>query len=54
MWDISKVLVDVLSKVVNVCVTYQSKGHWLLIDALFLAITISCKLKEKKKKFLFR
>jgi hypothetical protein len=43
-------LVDVLSQVVSVCVMYQYRGHWLLIDALFVAITMSCKLKEKQKK----
>jgi hypothetical protein len=35
---ISKIFVDVLSPMVNACVMNQSKGYWLLIDALFEAI----------------
>jgi len=27
----------------------QFRGHWLLIDVLFIAINMSCKLKEKQK-----
>jgi hypothetical protein len=38
---ISKIFVDVLSLMVNACVMNQSKGYWLLIDALFVAITMS-------------
>jgi hypothetical protein len=34
---------------VSACVMNQSKGHWLLINELFGAITMSCKLKEEKK-----
>jgi hypothetical protein len=38
---------------VSACVMNQSKGHWLLIDELFGAITMSYKLKEEQKKTLF-
>jgi hypothetical protein len=32
---------------VNACVMNQSRGHWLLIGALFTTITMSCTLKEE-------
>jgi uncharacterized membrane protein len=45
--DILKVLVDTFFLVVNAFVVNQYKGHWLLIDALFVAITMNYKLKEE-------
>ncbi len=36
-----------MSHVVNVCILNQSKGHWLLNDALNIAISMSLKLKEE-------
>jgi hypothetical protein len=44
--DIFKVLVN-LFLVVNAFVMNQYKGSWLLIDALFLVITMNSKLKEE-------
>ncbi len=34
---------------VNACVMNQFRGCWLLINALFIAITMSCKLNEEPK-----
>jgi hypothetical protein len=53
LYPISKVLVDVLSLVINVCVMNQFKGHWLLIDVLFTTITMNCKFKKKIETNLF-
>jgi hypothetical protein len=46
-WHILKILVDVFFSTMSPCVMNQFKGHWLLIGALFIAITMSCKLKEE-------
>jgi hypothetical protein len=46
-WHILKILIDVFSTMVNACVMNQSRGHWLLIGALFTTITMSCTLKEE-------
>jgi hypothetical protein len=43
--DIFKVLVEKLFLMVNAFVMNQSRGHWLLIDVLFVAITMNSKLK---------
>jgi hypothetical protein len=44
---------DVFFLVVNACVMNQSKGHWLLLDALFIAITMICKFRKKAETNLF-
>jgi hypothetical protein len=54
LYPISKVLVDVLSLVVNVCVINQFKGDRLLTDVLFVTITMNCKLKRAINKPFFR
>jgi hypothetical protein len=46
-WHILKNLVDVFSSMVSACVMNQSRGHWLLIGAMFTTITMSCTLKEE-------
>jgi len=48
-WHISQIIVNVLSLVVSAYVLNQSRGHWLLFDALNVVITMSLKLKEKSK-----
>jgi hypothetical protein len=52
-WHISKVLIEVFFPVVNVCVMNQSRGHWLLLDALFVAITMTCKFRKEAETNLF-
>jgi hypothetical protein len=48
-WHILKNLVDIFFSTVSACVMNKSRGHWLLIGALFIVITMSCKLKEELK-----
>ncbi len=48
-WHISQIVVGCLSPIVSTCVINQSCGHWLLSDALHSIISMSSKLKEKKK-----
>ncbi len=48
-WYICPIVVDCLSTIVMACVLNQSRGHWLLSDALHFAISMSLKLKEKPK-----
>ncbi len=48
-WYICPIIVDCLSTIVMACVLNQSRGHWLLSNALHFAISISLKLKEKPK-----
>jgi hypothetical protein len=38
---------------VNACVMNQSRGHWLLSNALFITITMTCKFKEEDEMNLF-
>jgi hypothetical protein len=42
-----KIIIDILSLVVSVCVLNQSHGHWLFLNALHIAITMTLKLKVK-------
>ncbi len=46
-WHISKIIVDFLSLVVNVCFLNQSNNHWLFFDALQFAIIMCLKFREK-------
>jgi hypothetical protein len=43
-----KIVVDILSPIVSACVFNQSRWHWLLYDALHVAITMALKPKEYK------
>jgi hypothetical protein len=45
--NVFKVIVDIFFLVVSVSVFNQSHGHWLLFDALHVAITMALKLKTK-------
>lgn len=40
-WDVLKIIVDILSLVVNVCVFNQSYGHLLFFNVLHVAITMA-------------
>jgi hypothetical protein len=32
-WDVSQIIIDIFSQIINVCVFNQSYGHWLFFDA---------------------
>jgi hypothetical protein len=40
-WDVLKIIVDIHSLVVNVCVFNQSCGHLLFFNVLHVAITMA-------------
>jgi hypothetical protein len=40
-------IIDILFLIVTISILNQSKGHWLLSDALHVNISKSLKLKEK-------
>jgi hypothetical protein len=48
-WYIYQIVVHCLSPVVTTCVLNQSRGHWLLNDALHSTISMSLKLREEPK-----
>jgi len=48
-WHIYQIIINVLSLVINACVLNQSRGHWLLFDALNVIITMNLKLKKEFK-----
>jgi hypothetical protein len=41
-----------LSPIVSICIFNQSKDHWLLSDALQIAISMSLKLEEEMNNLL--
>ncbi len=41
-----------MSPIVTICILNQSKSHWLLSDALQIAISMSLKLKEEMNNLL--
>jgi hypothetical protein len=47
-WHICQIVVDCLSLILIVCVLNQSRGYWLLSDALHFAISMTLKLREPK------
>ena len=46
-WAIGRVVIDVLNSVVKQCVWNQSRGYWLLSDAMFGVISIARKFEAK-------
>jgi DNA-binding Xre family transcriptional regulator len=46
IWDVSQIIIDILSFVMRACVLNQSHGHWLFFDALHAKIIMALKLKE--------
>ncbi len=48
-WQNFQIIVDCLSLFVSAYVFNQSRGHWLLNDALDSTISMSLKLKEENK-----
>jgi hypothetical protein len=46
-WHIYQIIIDYFGSIVSSCILNQSKGHWLLSDALNLIIFMSLKFKDK-------
>jgi len=46
-WHICHIIVDSLGPIVFACILNQSKGHWLLNDALNFAISMSLKFRDE-------
>ncbi len=46
-WHICCIIVDSLGLVVYACILNQSRGHWLLSDALNSTISMSLKFKDE-------
>jgi len=46
-WHTSQIIVDVLSSIISAYVLNESRGHWLLFDALNVIIIMSLKFEEK-------
>jgi len=49
IWHISQIIIDVLSSIISACVLNESRGHWLLFDALNVIIIMSFKFEKKSK-----
>ncbi len=45
-WHICHIIVDSLGPIVSACILNQSRGHWLLSDALNFAISMSLKFRD--------
>jgi hypothetical protein len=52
IWHRSQIIVNILLPIVTICILNQSRGHWLLSDALQTTISMSLKLKEEMNNFL--
>ncbi len=50
-WHISRSIIDIISLAVVTCILTQSNNHWLLNDALNVAISTNLKLKKKMNLF---
>jgi hypothetical protein len=46
-WHICRIIVDSLGPIVSTCILNQSKGHWLLNDALIFSISVSLKFRNE-------
>ncbi len=46
-WHICHIIVDFLGLVASICILNQSRGHWLLSDALNSTISMSLKFKNE-------
>jgi hypothetical protein len=49
-WAIARVVCDILNPVVEKCILNQTRGFWLLSDALVSAMSISMKLQAKNNR----
>ncbi len=46
-WHIYQIIIDFFGSIVSSCILNQSRGHWLLNDALNSIIFMSLELKDK-------
>ncbi len=46
-WHIFHIIVNFFGPIVSTCISNQSKGHWLLYDALNSTISMSLKFKDE-------
>jgi hypothetical protein len=46
-WHICHIIVAYFSPVVSICILNQSRGHWLLSDALNFAISMNLKFRDE-------
>jgi len=46
-WHICHIIVAYIGLVVSICILNQSRGHWLLSDALNFAISMNLKFKDE-------
>jgi hypothetical protein len=46
-WHICRIIIDSFGPIVFACILNQSRGHWLLNDALNFAISMSLKFKDE-------
>jgi hypothetical protein len=47
MWAIVQVVTSYLNHVVSTCAMNQSRGHWLLLNALTIVITLPINMEAK-------
>ncbi len=47
MWAIVEAITFILNLIVFACVMNQSRGHWLLSDALTMAITFTMEMEAQ-------
>jgi hypothetical protein len=45
VWVVAKVVTFALNLIVSTCVLNQSKGHWLLLDALTIIIILTMNME---------
>jgi hypothetical protein len=45
VWVIAQIVADTLGLVVQQCVLNESRGYWLLLDALVVAISLVCQMQ---------
>jgi len=46
-WHIFQIIVNSFGLIVSTCISNQSKGHWLLFDALNTTMSMSLKFKDE-------
>jgi hypothetical protein len=46
-WHICRIIIDSFGPIVFACILNQSRGHWLLNDALNFAISMSLKFRNE-------
>jgi hypothetical protein len=54
MWVIAEAITSTLNLIVFACVMNQSRGHWLLLDALTITITFTMEMEAQLLEFSIR